>query len=63
MLSAFYSSAARIRELRDHQEPFGLLLERFAEYLQPYFPQVGERICAQFRSRWEFKVVGGLPGQ
>ena len=34
MLSAFYSSAARIRELRDQQGPFGPLLERFAGYLQ-----------------------------
>lgn len=34
MLLAFYSSAARIRDLRDRQGPFGSLLERFAGYLQ-----------------------------
>ncbi len=34
MLSALCSSAARIRELRDHQGPFGPLLERFAGHLQ-----------------------------
>lgn len=34
MLSAFFSSAARIRELRDRQGPFGPLLESLAEYLR-----------------------------
>ena len=36
---------------------------QYFENITPYFPQVAERICAQFPSRGKFRGGGGLAGR